>query len=387
MPKTETKKYNIIHIPLIKNILLLFFAIIVSVSFLEAINFIYERHNQYYYVWPPGLNRTFLPDEDVFSGIKGPSIFTINKLGYRGPLIENKNKEYRVLAIGGSTTECLYLDNEESWPFLLMKKLNLTNSGQKVISMNIGKSGHNSRDHIFELKYLTEYYDPDLIIIMVGANDMLLKLSKRWVWKPFNETSYDLSKTFYYSQNFNWKSTLLYKIYKIIYNKFYLKINPQDEVGQTYLESRTERKNGQTFIELPNLDETLADYEKNLHRLVEISRQKNKTILFLTQPFLWKNEMSEQEDNVLWMTTDFNGNYYNVESMALSMNLFNNRLLAVCKEYELDKEPNIFCFDLEEEIPKNLAYFYDDMHFNEGGAEASAEKISLFIKNNIDNFK
>jgi len=86
------------------------------------------------------------------------------------------------LAVGGSTVECLYLDDEESWPRLLMNELDETKDGRRVITMNIGKSGHGIRNNILELKYLPDYYEPDLIVVMAGANDVLFRLSRKDSW-------------------------------------------------------------------------------------------------------------------------------------------------------------------------------------------------------------
>ncbi len=66
--------------------------------------------------------------------------------------------------------------------------------------------------------------------------------------------------------------------------------------------------------------------------------------------------------------------------MIYGMDAFNERLLKVCKDEK------IHCIDLEKDIPKNLDYFYDDMHFNEKGADLVAEKISNYIEKNILQF-
>ena len=359
------------------NLIILIVSLVSTLCVIEFVNYLFMEENSY--VWPPNLDRVFLPNSNVVYGVEGDSHFTINKLGYRGPLIKDKEKEYRILTVGGSTTECLYLDDQETWPYLIMKKLGATYDGREVIVMNIGKSGHNTRDHILQLKYLIKEYEPDLIIAMVGANDMLLKLSKRWVWKPFNESSYDPTKTFYNSPEYSWRETLTYKFFEFLYFKFYLKLEPQDLAGENYIEPRLERKNAAIKIdEVPDLVPVLEDYENNLDRLIEIAKENNVTMLFATQPYLWKRRMSDEEDSALWMTTDFNGNFYETEVMIKSMDKFNDRLLEVCP-----KNKDVLCFDLERKVPKSLEFFYDDMHFNEKGAELVAGEFAKFISSRI----
>ena len=364
------------------NFIVLFISLILTLGILEFVNYLTVSKIDHYYVWPPELSKTFIPDPNVMKGIKGESRFTINRLGYRGPMIRSDN-EYRILTVGGSTTEGLYLDDSETWPHLIMEKLGKNKDGEEVIVMNIGKSGFNTRDHIIQLKHLTKDYDPDLIIIMTGVNDMLYKLSKRWVWKPFDEENYDYSRVFYETPDFTFKSSLVYKGYKFIDNKFRLSLEPQDKVGESIAKSRLERLNSDSIIhEVPDLGPALEDYENNLNRLIDIDRERGVDTIFLTQPYLWKNGMSKEEDSSLWMSTDFNGNYYAIDVMIESMDKFNEKLLEVC----VGKRA-VYCFDLEKEIEKSNDYFYDDVHFNEKGAEAVAELFSIYIKENIKEFQ
>lgn len=367
-----------------KNVLVYFLIIFVTVAlglaFFEYINYKNVSKINYSYVWPPNHEYVFNPNPSIFNGISGESHFTINRFGYRGNEIKNHDDEYRILIVGGSTSESLYLDNEETWPYLLREKLGKTINNKKVVTMNIGKSGHGLRNNLLALKYLPDYYEPDLIIILTGANDVLFKLSRKSAWKPFNESEHDgtESYTFTVSSGYTWKSTIIYKIYKSIDLKF-KKIKPQDGIGNTLAENRLKRQNAENWInEIPDLTSALEDYEISLERVIELSKEKNSTLLLMTQPYLYKENMTLEEDASLWMTYDFGDIYYPTETMIYSMQEFNNRLLKVC-----ENNKDIFCIDLEKKVPKTLDYTYDDMHFNENGASFVAEEISLFMKENM----
>lgn len=365
----------------LKNIILIVSSIVIILILAESANYYIVKSNDNYYVWPPNLKEIFMPNSTIFHGIEGESHFTINKLGYRGPLIKEKDEEYRILVVGGSTTECLYLDDTEAWPYLIMNNLSTTDDGREIIVMNIGKSGHNARDHIIALKYLIPQYEPDLIILLVGANDMLFKLSKRWIWKPFDAKNYDYNKVFYSNPRYSYKSSISYKIFRLSSGIFQREDKPQDKFGELLKEKREERRKSDSFIySVTDLEPALQDYEKNINSLIEISSGNDVPIIFVTQPYLWKSNLAELEDSVLWMTTDFNGNFYPPQIMADSMDLFNKVLLDICK-----RNSDIKCIDLDKEVPKNLDYFYDDLHFNEKGSKFVAEHISSFIKENVLN--
>jgi len=363
---------------------IIFITITLGLAFFEYLNYRTVSKINYSYVWPPNLEYVFHPNSSIFNGISGESHFTINSLGYRGDEIRNHDDEYRILIVGGSTSECLYLDNNETWPYLLMEKLNKTIDNKKVVTMNIGKSGHGLRNNILALKYLPDYYGPDLIIILAGANDVLFKLSRKGAWQPFNESEFNNTESYTFSvfPGYTWKSTIVYKIYKAINLKF-KKVKPQDGIGNTLVENRLKRQNAENWInEIPDLTLALEDYERNLERVIELSKEKNRLLIFMTQPYLWKENMAPEEDAILWMTYDFGDNYYPTKTMIYSMEEFNKRLLKVC-----ENNKDIFCIDLEKKVPKTFDYAYDDMHFNENGASFVAEEISLFMKENMFEFE
>ncbi len=367
--------------------IIIFVTIAIGLAFFEYLNYKKVSEVEYSYVWPPNFGYVFNPDPEIFNGISGESHFTINSLGYRGEKIKNHDDEYRILIIGGSTSECLYLDNKETWPYLLMQELGETVDNKKVVTMNIGKSGHGLRNNLLALKYLPDYYEPDLIIILTGANDVLFKLSRRNSWQPFNEDEYDKTESYTFSvtPEYSWKSTIIYKIYKIIRLKS-KDINPQDGIGETLRENRLNRQNAETWIEdIPDLTLALDDYEKIIERVIELSKERDSNILYLTQPYLYKQNMTSEEDASLWMTYDFGEIYYPTETMIYSMEKFNNKLLEVCENNKDNKD--VLCMDLEKKVSKTFDYMYDDMHFNENGAKFVAKEISSFMRENMNEFK
>ena len=96
----------------------------------------------------PGLRKVFHPDPDILPGVGPEAHFTINSLGIRGPELSSDPSVYKILCIGGSTTECLYLDDCKTWPHLLMLQLNQSEYLRPVWVGNMGYSGFSSRMHL-----------------------------------------------------------------------------------------------------------------------------------------------------------------------------------------------------------------------------------------------
>ena len=96
---------------MLPNIGLALFSLVVSLGAAEL--FLRARLGDRYYVWPPNLEETFHPAHEAAPGIAGPSRVTINPLGIRGDDFSARNR-YRLLAVGGSTTLSIYLDDSEA---------------------------------------------------------------------------------------------------------------------------------------------------------------------------------------------------------------------------------------------------------------------------------
>src|SRR5204862_1477425 len=78
-----------------------------------------------YYVWPPYSRTQMEIDSSVLPMMAPTTRFDVNEAGERGdPLPSDLAHTYRVLVGGGSATECYYMDQEASWPYVVQRLLN-----------------------------------------------------------------------------------------------------------------------------------------------------------------------------------------------------------------------------------------------------------------------
>ena len=82
-------------------------------------------------------------------GVEAPARLTGNGMDPRGSnyLLDTED-EYQIVAIGGSTTESLYLYDSEERPHLLILGLNAHKSGNPVWVTNGGQSGRDTMGHL-----------------------------------------------------------------------------------------------------------------------------------------------------------------------------------------------------------------------------------------------
>lgn len=372
---------------------LLTLAVFYSIEWVLRLSDLRSYSSAQFYVWPPNKQKIFHPSPDVMPGIKGKSRFETNRWGIRGRQFTAESR-YRILTIGGSTTECLYLDQLESWPSLLEQALNTKIGVNAIWVGNVGKSGTNTNHHIVQIdKILENYPKVDMIILLIGINDFLRRLGLDEEYFLIDRQSEDyqeklMNKAFSVRPGWDdefplYKRTEIWRLLRDLkYRLFSPKIDPevQDDAGLFYVEKRERRGRAVNIREqLPELASALQDYAKNIREIVQLAKEKNVAVVFLTQPSIWRADLSNELINLLWLgrvgqnQENIGDDYYSIGALSDGMELYNDRLLKLCGELDLN------CLDLARHVPKDTSAFYDDAHFNEQGAERVAELVEEYL--------
>jgi lysophospholipase L1-like esterase len=384
----------------LSNLLLIFSGIIVALGITEIPLdlLVLSKKTDKYYVWKPNTEKVFKPHPDQMSGVSGLSSFHINSEGMRGDEFDNRYT-YKILTVGGSTTICFYLDDSETWPYLIQQKLQSGNN--YVFVGNVGKSGHQTRDHIHQIRILLEQYRSiDMVILLIGANDSGLRLQSDESFIPYDYNNADqtyiiLEKAFAVSPGIQfydfpsyylplYKKSGLYRLSRKAKNRFVKRGIIQDEGGYYYNWARRNRKNCKLIKNvLPDITDGLEEYSRNINTIIDIVQDKSVRLLMLTQPVLWDDSLPEKLEDLLWLggvgggggmvgKADF---YYSASVLSEAVDMYNKTLLNICKKREIE------CIDLASLLPKDKTVFYDDMHFNESGAKKVADIVSQYLLN------
>jgi hypothetical protein len=134
------------------------------------------------FIYAPNHTYYFHPDSSILVGIHGEKKFKTNAQGFRGDE-DFTDTTYNVLCVGGSTTECNYLDNNETWYSLLNQSpaiARLMGAGKKqVVIASVGLSGQTSFENYFMLnELLLKHKNIHQVILMCGINDFVKVLAK-----------------------------------------------------------------------------------------------------------------------------------------------------------------------------------------------------------------
>jgi len=104
-------------------------------------------------------------------GVSPSGIYSTNKWGMRGEQPPEDWADWlTIVCIGGSTTQCFELDDHRTWPWLLQE--DLRRAHPRVWVGNGGLGGHSTRGHIVFMREVIPVIHPDIVIFLVGVNEL-----------------------------------------------------------------------------------------------------------------------------------------------------------------------------------------------------------------------
>ena len=319
---------------------------------------------------PPLLKIEIVKNPHPVAGSVVNTVFTTNELGMRGPSVKDKARAFRVLAIGGSTTECFDLDDSRTWPYLLMKALEGSGGGGRVWLQNAGLSGHTSTDHLYMLRTNPVAKEADLILLLVGANDLIAAVAfeGRSTEAELERRAGERFAIFpRYSRS---------AIFKLLRSLSAARSELRYDQASFYETMRNKRRS-KPLLPAPDLRHAIDEYGKRIRQLAQECQKSGKRCVFMTQPTLWHAALSREEDASLWLgglgrKQNYKG-YLAPADLEMAMDGFNRRLL------ESARTEGVETFDLSAQVPKTLSVFYDDAHFTNEGARVVAEKVYEYL--------
>jgi lysophospholipase L1-like esterase len=347
-----------------------------------------------YSTLPPGTEWTLEPAPAVIHGVEGVSHVRVNRFGVRGRLFGEDAAEYRILAVGGSTTLCRALDDTKVWTHLLEVDLDRTVDGRDVWVGNVGRDGSTSRDHVLQVKYLLRQYPRvDVVVSLVGVNDLLSALQQGWQYRlaaPVTDSVAEhqrMQQAFaqfpgrlqdqaaYLTGPVPWyKATALWQLgrrAKLAQGRRHA--IALRNAGLRSLESaRLQRYTAVPWIDsLPPLEAPLIEYRRNLQAMADLAVATGVRLVLVTQPSAWRAGMSEAEERLLLMGSMAGGRgYFTPRVLSAAMARYNATLLEVCRARALE------CVDAAHLIPKDTTALYDDVHFNDRGSRLLARALA-----------
>ncbi|MEM7308289.1 MAG: GDSL-type esterase/lipase family protein [Planctomycetota bacterium] len=303
---------------------------------------------------PANLEVMFRPEAQLFPGVFGDSLYRTSSEGLRGPELPERDQALRILCVGGSTTECVYLDDSESWPTLLMGAMNARDGAPPVWVGGAGISAFSTIEHVPFVERAAIVDEMDCVVFLVGFNDggravvggMEYGPPPLWRRSSLALLAFELAR---------WRAERRL-------------LDTLDSFGENIQLKRDLRAAAQHSEAPPELERALSEYRDRVRRLVEACHEKGVACLFLTQPVLYRRDLPADAEALLWLGQLEPGVFLGSGPLRDGMDRFNVALAETCRELDVP------CVDLSS-MNGDPSFFFDDCHFNEAGSRRVAELL------------
>ncbi len=161
----------------------------------------------------PLYRDVLVPNQDAMRMSDGlvqkPYVIRVDRQGFIMPSKVHDRPDLTIAFLGGSTTECVYVDEANRFPYLVGRLL----EGQthlKVNSYNAGRSGNNTLHCLNILLNKVVNLKPDIVVLMENINDLAILMYEKTYWNTnpsrspiqerlpaFKTVGQDLRQTFY----------------------------------------------------------------------------------------------------------------------------------------------------------------------------------------------
>jgi lysophospholipase L1-like esterase len=370
----EVSKTTLSHklVNLCKNLLVLLISLVLVLCFCELVLRVYNplgfriKGNK---IILPINKKEIIHHEHGLGKLDKVVIVQRNSLGFRGPEPPaDFARSLTIATVGGSTTECLDLAEDKTWPHDL--GVRLKPNFKHLWIDNAGLSGNSTFGHYILMQDYLVKLQPKVVLFLVGINDVGLK-SERDFDERIHEINFRSLERFLASAAVHSElATAALNLYRFYFPKSVM-INNQNDPQETDLRKLlpfSVSHEEQDAIIKDHQDHYLSAYKNRLEKLIAICQEHNIIPVLLTQPVLYGNSVDP--------TTGVNlGHKFVAKDMDGAtgwqvLELYNDVTRHV------GRDRGVLVIDLAREMPKDSRYYYDLMHYTNPGAEKVADLIA-----------
>lgn len=316
--------------------------------------------------YQPNMKRTFKPDptykkmrpalEDRFYTLRTDGRGFILPQGASSPA------DLKLAFLGGSTTACLYVDQDKRFPYLAGRLLQ-EQTGRSVKSQNCAQGGNNSLHSLDILLNVLISDPPNYVVMMHVWNDMQI-LSRKSNYFPKTGTYApvrELTGTGKISAGVS-------ELAKDLSYQLFPNLTYRLSIFLKHMENQAlEHKSRQPSLP-ENWPSLLNKFQRNLRLFVRMTKAMGSRPVLMTQPSRFTPE--PQGNLAQYWLPKMKGGLKDWGQWRLLHRRFNQAVRQVAQE------EGALLVDLEAAIPQDQKHIYDLIHFLPAGCEAVAQRIA-----------
>jgi hypothetical protein len=262
-------------------------------------------------------------------------------------------RPFRIFCVGGSTTE--FRDGRGlGWPDRVQTLLQGAVAGRPVEVYNLGRQWYTSLHILINYAANLRPLKPDVLVVMEAVNDLLHNADFCYYsFGPFREDYGHFQGPVYRLIR---RPTLEDTVLQVLRSMWYYPSRAVVDASS-----------------FPGL----VPFERNLRSLIDLARADGVRLVLMTQPSLFKETMSAEEDAALVMIhVEAVGptKQWSTATGRRGMERYND----VIRRVAIDQ--GVTLIDLDTTIPKSLDYFQDDVHYKAPGFDLVASTVAMQLR-------
>jgi lysophospholipase L1-like esterase len=270
----------------------------------------------------------------------------------------------RIITMGGSTTRSAHLPPDERYPSVLETVLEAESAGRRVEVLNAGMEWWSTKHSLINYVTYLRRLNPDVVVIMHAINDAM---------RSFSPPQYAIGE--YDEQWSHYYGAAIQGAVPPSFEKKWLARLASPWYPQR---GRVVEYPRESFVSLPV-------YRQHLATLFEYLEADGVRAILVTEPSIYTDEMVGDDGGFLSMTRAYfrqRGGplrfvYPDAPSMRRAMEMYNAAAVAEAWAHGVN------VVDAAAQIPRERAYFVDDVHATAAHARLLAELVADAVNNAV----
>jgi lysophospholipase L1-like esterase len=299
-----------------------------------------------------------------------------NSLGFRGPEPPiNFKDRVSLVAVGGSTTECIFVTEGKTWTDIVQSKLE--KDIPNIWINNAGIDGHSSCGHLEMMDQYLGHIKPNYVMFLVGINDLAVGNCRIEDGKTLTVNrggelgkvdEWLLSNSMIYTYIDYWKNQRIGHDMRALADS----IVNYNVLGTSDYFDIVDKVEDQKF------DVLVVGYQDRLRKLMNKTLEYGIRPILITQPAVYGFGIDPTTGVDLGelAVSDF------TEAKVMRKGSEKWALLERYNEAtrKVALEKGVALIDLANKLPKDTKYFYDYVHYTESGSEKVGEIVAEGLK-------
>lgn len=322
----------------------------------------------------PNQDRWVRPTRDYMRGVDSLERkfyrLATDENGFLNPGRIHEQPDFVIVFMGGSTTECLYVDETNRFPYLVGRLLE-ARTGVRVNAFNAGHSGNHSMHSFNNLVNKVIPLRPDLVILSHNINDFATLLYEGTYWNAHPSRSLvvtigDRPGLFRvigmplraFPHLHTWLGALAHRV-----------------LSGSSEEDEFRRARGRKLV--ADIESISGHFEESLEQFVGVCARAGIAVVLMTQ----QNRFTPEPVDVVQRQSSehFARQGLSWDQALAAYTAMNETTRRVAKRH------GIPLVDLDARIPKTADYMYDMVHVNDRGSVAIAEIIASELESRLPN--